>query len=130
MRTALPLALLVACSSSSGAPPAATPAAAPAQDDASDSTAAAATPSDAPLTEDDCVALFDHLIDIKLDELRASVPPDQVPTDEQVEEIRERMRSEEMPRCLAGDRQTFACALAATTAEDVAACGSGQDAPP
>lgn len=82
-----------------------------------------------PLTEPECIGLADHMLDVALTEKRATLPPDKVPTDEQVATIRTQMRSEVGTRCVGGPRDGYDCAMAATTRSDIEDCAPGEGAP-
>lgn len=79
------------------------------------------TPS-GPLTERECAAFLDHVIDLQLDRMRAERPPDEIPDPEQVAEIRRGLKETEMERCLAQPRATYRCAMDAVNVAEMEAC--------
>lgn len=72
----------------------------------------------APLSADECDTFTAHVIELNMVEMRAKLPPEEVPTDEQVAEIREKMSGD----CLQFPRAVVECGMAATTIAEVAKC--------
>ena len=95
--------------------------------------AAAPRPApDAPLTHDECVRMVDHLLDVALTEQRATLPPDKVPTDEQVDQIRAGMHPDVDQKCVGGDkrdREQFDCIMAGKTKAEMDVCAPDEAAP-
>jgi len=117
----LAIALLAACSShpphtGGGSGPA--PDAAPTPPRSADGGAAAS------LREGDCDALIGHVVDVGLAEMRVRKPADEVPTDEQVTKLRAKLRAEMMDMCLAWDRASYDCMMAAKDSAGLNACAS------
>jgi hypothetical protein len=97
--------------------------AAPGSNDAGVATAAADASTSPNLSEAECNALVDHVLDVQLTKMRAELPADKVPTDDQVKQIRENLGAEMMPTCLSAfDRPSFDCMMAATTVDALYAC--------
>jgi hypothetical protein len=117
IRRACAVLVLVAACGGRAAPPAAPAPAAPAP-----APAAPAPADDSPLTEAECVALIDHVLDVGIAHQRRTKKPEEVPTDEQVAQIRGEMRTAMTPECLELDRASFRCAMAAGTDVELAAC--------
>jgi hypothetical protein len=87
--------------------------------------APATTSADAvarPLDREDCTRLLDRYLELEQAELRASLPPEEVPTEEQVAAIRTRMHADGMPGCVGQPRAPYACAMAAPTKPALRAC--------
>lgn len=82
-----------------------------------------------PLTESECMKLLDHYLELAMAEKRATLPEDQVPTEEQVARIRTAMRDEARASCVGKtERGQFDCAMKAGTTRALATClaeGSG-----
>lgn len=77
------------------------------------------------LTPAECERLIDHVLAVQITKMRAELPPEKVPTDEQVAKIRATMGVEMMDPCLTGyDRAAYTCMLAATTVEALYACAT------
>lgn len=69
------------------------------------------------------------MLDVALAEKRATLPPDKVPTEEQVAQIRTQMRSEVGTRCVGGPRDGYDCAMAAETRSAIEGCFPQEGAP-
>lgn len=81
------------------------------------------------LTEPECARLVDHVLEVQLVKMRVELPPEKVPTDEQVATIRASLGEEMMPACLSAfDRAAYDCMMAATTVEALYACAGPADA--
>ena len=78
--------------------------------------------ADRRLDEADCGRLLDRYIDLEQAELAATLPPEEVPTAEQVAAIRARMREEGMSGCVGQPRAPFDCAMAAPDKAALRAC--------
>jgi hypothetical protein len=79
-----------------------------------------ATPA---LTDRDCEALVAHAIDVRIAELRATTPPERLPTDAETSALRaELLRTD--PGCKTLAPASYRCAMAARTSADIAACHS------
>ena len=88
---------------------------------------------DAPLTHDECIRMVDHLLDVALTEQKATLPPDKVPTDEQVEKIRASMHADVDQKCVGGgtkDREQFDCIMAGKTKAEMDGCAPEEEAAP
>jgi hypothetical protein len=116
-RAAAVLLLVAACGGRSSPPPAA-----PAPAEAPPAPAASEPAAEGPLTEADCAGLIDHVIDVGIAHQRRTKKPEEVPTDEQVAQIRTEMRTAMMPECLKLDRASFRCAMQAESDAALAAC--------
>jgi len=86
-------------------------------------------PDQAPLSEDECARMINHLVDIGLETQRRGKKPEELPAAEQVTEIRSTMVREMMPECLRFDRASWRCAMNATTSEQVTVCAGAEPAP-
>jgi hypothetical protein len=83
----------------------------------------AAVASTGPLTEPECMRLLDHYLELAMAEKRATLPEDQVPTEEQVARIRTSMRDEARESCIGKtERGQFDCAMKAGTTRALATC--------
>jgi hypothetical protein len=118
---AVALVLVAACGGRSA------PVTAPAAAEAEPAPApVAAPPDDSPLTEAECGALIDHVVDVGIEQQRRTKKPEEVPTAEQVAQIRDEMRTAMTPECLKLDRAAFRCAMAAATDAELAVCEEQQ----
>ncbi|HTE55434.1 MAG TPA: hypothetical protein VK698_31485 [Kofleriaceae bacterium] len=85
--------------------------------------APAAGGASGPLSEAECMQLLDHYLDLAMADKRATLPPEQVPTDEQVERIRASMKAEAKDECVGrGERGRYECAMKATTTRALGVC--------
>jgi hypothetical protein len=76
-----------------------------------------------PLSEAECMQLLDHYLELALAEKRATLPPEQVPTEEQVERIRVEMRDDAKQACVGlTERERYDCAMKARTTRGLGAC--------
>lgn len=123
MRCAL-LVVLAACSShpprtggGAGTGATATPDAAPASGDAASSTV---------MTRADCERFIDHIVALQMADVRARKPADEVPTEEQVADIRATLAAELLEPCLASERAEFDCMFAAQDLAAAYACGKSE----
>jgi hypothetical protein len=81
-----------------------------------------------PLTEAECMQLLEHFLEVAMVEKRATLPPDQVPTDEQVERIRVQMRDEARRSCIGRtEREHYDCLMKARTTRGLNACLAGRE---
>jgi len=81
------------------------------------------TPTSGPLTEAECMRLLDHYLELAVAEKRASLPPDQIPTAEQVQRIRTTLGVEAKASCIGrAERERYECALGAKTTRGVGLC--------
>lgn len=78
--------------------------------------------AEAPLTEAECLAALEHFLEVSMAEKRATLPPEQVPTAEQVASIRDTMRTSYLPECVGGPRTGYDCAMQATTTAAMETC--------
>ncbi|MEJ7602790.1 MAG: hypothetical protein WKG01_33190 [Kofleriaceae bacterium] len=104
--------VVVACSSRPGDPRQPTGSATAALD-----ASIATTPS-----EGECSELVTHAIDIGVAEQRAQLPPDQVPTQSEQEQLATELRGQFLPACLRGAREAYRCAIASKTLTELAGC--------
>lgn len=82
---------------------------------------------DAPLTEAECTQLLEHFLEVAMAEKRATLPPEQVPTDEQVARIRVQMRDEARKSCIGRtEREHYDCLMKASTTRGLNACMAGR----
>lgn len=80
-----------------------------------------------PLTEAECTQLLEHFLDVAMAEKRATLPPEQVPTDEQVARIRVQMRDEARKSCIGRtEREHYDCLMKASTTRGLNACLAGR----
>lgn len=111
-RIALGIVVVAGCSQPSRSPKGGDP------DRAPDAGVAAAPidaePGPAPVTEAECDALIDHLLDLQ-------AKPDHTPEDRA--KAHAQIRVEFLPQCLQLDRVGFDCLLAAPDITSFAACG-------
>jgi hypothetical protein len=82
------------------------------------------SPSTGALTKADCDALIAHVLDVGLADMRARKPADEVPTDEQITQLRAKLSAEMMDMCLAWDRPSYDCMMAATDPAGLEACAA------
>lgn len=84
---------------------------------------ATAPATSGPLTEAECMQLLDHYLELALAEKRATLPPEQVPTDEQVARIRIEMRGRAKEDCVGQTERTrYECAMQARTTRALGTC--------
>jgi hypothetical protein len=83
-----------------------------------------AAPTTGALTKADCDALIGHVLDVGLADMRARKPADEVPTDEQVVQLRAKLSAEMMDMCLAWDRPSYDCMMAASDTAGLEACAA------
>lgn len=114
----LGLALAVGCGGPPREPASATAEAPP----GSEAPAPDEPAAEAPLSEAECMAALDHFIEVAMAEMQATLPPEQVPTGEQVAGIRETMRTEFLPTCVGGARTGYDCTMQATTSAAIESC--------
>jgi hypothetical protein len=120
-RVLIALALATGCGGRTAAPatpaptppPAPTPAPGPAASTAVDTR---------PLGEDECVRLIHHVVDVGIEAQRRTKKPDEVPTDDQVAQIRTEMVKAMTADCLRLDRASWQCAMQASSDAALAAC--------
>jgi hypothetical protein len=75
--------------------------------------------------------LLDHYLALAMAEKRATLPADQVPTDEQVDAIRIQMQGEARSQCVGrGERARYRCAMKATTTRGLGVCLTDNPAAP
>jgi hypothetical protein len=82
---------------------------------------AAPTPSAGPVTEAECGVLFEHVVRMGAIPRRKADPEDD-PTEEEIAEIRDALRTEFTQQCLALDRATYECALNAWDRDALTEC--------
>jgi hypothetical protein len=83
----------------------------------------AAPPASGPLSEAECLRLLDHYLDLAVAEKRATLPPEQVPTEEQVARIRVEMRDDAKEACVGlTERERYDCAMKARTTRALGTC--------
>jgi hypothetical protein len=76
------------------------------------------------LTKADCDALIGHVLEVGLDEMKKRKPADEVPTDEQVAQLRAKLSAEMMEMCLAWDRASYDCMMTASDTAGLEACAA------
>jgi hypothetical protein len=81
-------------------------------------------PTSGALTKADCDTLIAHVLDVGLADMRARKPAEEVPTDEQVAQLRAKLSAEMMDMCLAWDRPSYDCMMAATDTAGLEACAA------
>jgi len=93
-----------------------------------DTEAAPPAPGDAPLSAAECERMSDHMVNVRVDEMRGA-DPDSVPTPEQQTAIRDELRLEFTKTCLneGVPREVFECWLKATTSAALAVCAGSSD---
>ena len=130
MPRVLALALfLAACSShpphgvdpgtGSGTAVAVTPDAAPAV------AAARVDAGPAPLTKDECDQVIDHILRVQFAAMNATRPKNKQLTDEDIPVAKAKLSAEMMDECLAWDRPSYDCIVAAPDIEAVKTCVGG-----
>jgi hypothetical protein len=82
-----------------------------------------AGPASTTMTRAECERFLEHVLALNVQHLRAAVPADEVPTDEQLARIRAELAAELMEPCLHSERAEFACILAAGDLAAARACG-------
>jgi hypothetical protein len=82
----------------------------------------ATSQGDRPLDQDDCTRLLDRYLELEQAELRATLPPEEVPTEEQIAAIRARMQKDGMAGCIGQPRAPYMCAMEAATKPALRAC--------
>lgn len=88
---------------------------------------AEASSASGPLTEAECMQLLEHFLEVAMAEKRATLPPEQVPTDEQVARIRVQMRDEARKSCIGRtEREHYECLMKARTTRGLNACLAGR----
>jgi len=77
-----------------------------------------------PITRVECEDMVGHILDVGVAESKKKDPPEQWPTDEQVQAIRNKMINdpEGMKRCLAFDRSVLTCVMAAADTAAMQGC--------
>lgn len=84
---------------------------------------AAAEAAAAPLTDDECDQLADHLVDVSLGERRAKPGASAEPyTAEDAEAAKRELRQSLRPACPTVPRRDFTCAMAARSSAELGAC--------
>jgi small lipoprotein (TIGR04454 family) len=78
-----------------------------------------------PLTESECEAVIDHILDAQLAEMAKHKKADEMPTDEQVANLRVKLRGEMMDQCLVWDRASYQCIMAAPDLAAIEVCAGG-----
>jgi hypothetical protein len=78
----------------------------------------------APLDENECTQLADHLVDLSLAARRGKPAgaPNEVYTDEDAEAAKRELRQALKPACPTVPRRDFRCAMAAHTSAELGAC--------
>lgn len=76
----------------------------------------------APVSPEECRRFTAHVVELFLVEMRRSQPPETIPTDEQVAEVRAKLDAELTERCVQFPRAVLECGLAATSVAAVAEC--------
>src|SRR5215208_3792479 len=101
-----------ACGSRGGSPPPTAPGPAGSSADAPAATETTPAPApDAPLSDDECARLVNHIIDIGLDVQRRTRRPEEVPTEEQVAKIRAELVPKMRTQCAHFSRASWQCAM-------------------
>jgi small lipoprotein (TIGR04454 family) len=77
------------------------------------------------LTRDECGQIVDHVLDVELADMRTRKKPDEMPTDDQIAQIRAKLSDEMMAQCLAWDRASYDCITAATDLAAIQTCVGG-----
>jgi hypothetical protein len=113
----VPVALAVLCAACGGGSKHSSPA-------PTGSSGTAAVPrGSGPLTEAECMRLLDHYLELAMAERRATLPAEEVPTEEQVARIRVDMRENAKETCIGRtERVRYECAMMATTTRSLATC--------
>lgn len=110
------LALGVACAAACGN------SAARPQPPAAGSGSSAAAPAADALTERECDEVIAHAIALRISELAQTVPPEQLPTEADQAAMRAELRGTFLAACRNGTRAGYACAIAASSSREFAAC--------
>lgn len=76
----------------------------------------------APVSPDECSRFTAHVIELYLAEMRRSRPAEEIPTDEQIAEVRAKLDAELTDKCVQFPRAVLECGLAAESFAAVAEC--------
>lgn len=74
------------------------------------------------VTEAECQALLEHVVEVANRAHAQTVTPETAPTEAQLADIRARMAPEFIPMCLGLDRTTITCQMRASTRDQLLAC--------
>jgi len=82
--------------------------------------------ADAPLTADECRAFVDHVFEIAVREFRAGAAEQgkPIPSEGQLQQIREGLQKELGPECLRQPRSKYDCAMKARDRASLEACAA------
>jgi hypothetical protein len=112
--------VVIACGGSSGTEP--REPTSPAGGKGSSAARPAAAAPDAKLTADECGAMLDHIIEVGWAEQKRTLPPEKVPTPDQIAEIKKQTREKATQPCLSLPRPKYDCAMAAREPDAIVAC--------
>jgi small lipoprotein (TIGR04454 family) len=76
------------------------------------------------LSEAECNQIIDHAIAVLNDELRASKPEDEWPTEDQIAALRADLAADFMDECRQYDRFVYECMMAAKDSQGFAQCAA------
>jgi hypothetical protein len=82
--------------------------------------------ADSALTGPECAEMIDHIVDVAHEEKKKNLKPDEVPTPNQIAEIKKNERARMTEPCLTLPRSMYRCAIAAATSAELAACQPSQ----
>ena len=84
--------------------------------------AADAAPASTAITRAECETMIDHVLAVGNADMRSKKPPEQWPTEEQLAAIRAKLVEDQLEACLAWDRPSYECVMAAETVDALYAC--------
>ena len=82
----------------------------------------AAVDPESPVSAVECGKLTEHVVELYLVEMRATRPPEEMPTDDQVAEVRKTLETALLDKCMTFPRAVLECGLAATKFVAIADC--------
>jgi len=74
--------------------------------------------------------LLDHFLEVRVEEFRQTRPPEEVPTDVQINKLRRTFRETELDKCIGQDRAMYDCAMSQATSKSIAQCMVPPEAAP
>jgi len=78
--------------------------------------------ADAPLSRDECTAMLGHIFDLGIAEKKKTWTADQTPTTDELAASRAKLIDANLQECMQLPRAQYACAIRATTANELQAC--------
>jgi hypothetical protein len=74
------------------------------------------------ITQEDCVLVLGHIVDVGMAEKKKTMPPDQAPNEEDAAKARQKVIDAGMEECLKMPRAMFDCAMKAQDSAALRAC--------